>query len=138
MSGAARLGDICTGHGCYPSRPNDQASPNCFVNNLGHHRQSDHWTTHCCPPIPACHDSFLQSGSSVTFVNSLEAGRIGDPVACGSYVLTGSPDTDVGPTPVSGPGSIGWSPDAVYMKWFRSGASRSGDRLLEISDTPFS
>ncbi|MDR3280933.1 MAG: PAAR domain-containing protein [Synergistaceae bacterium] len=93
-SPAARLGDICTGHGCWPPRPNDQASPNVFVNGRGWHRQGDHWETHCCPP---CHDSTLASGSPTVFVNGKEAGRVGDPVACGSLVASGSPNVFCGP-----------------------------------------
>jgi len=47
MPACARLGDICTGHDCYPSRPNDQGSPNVFVNGIPWHRQGDHWEAHC-------------------------------------------------------------------------------------------
>jgi uncharacterized Zn-binding protein involved in type VI secretion len=32
----------------------------------------------------------LASGSSSVFINGKEAGRVGDPVACGSSVATGS------------------------------------------------
>ena len=53
MPGVSRLGDVCTGHGCFPSRPSTGASPNVFVNGM-------------------------------------EIARIGDPVACGSAVATGS------------------------------------------------
>jgi uncharacterized Zn-binding protein involved in type VI secretion len=95
MPKATRLGDICTGHGCWPPRPNDQGSPDVFVNGIPWHRQSDHWVTHCCPP---CHDSILAHGSPTVFVNGLEAGRVGDPVACGSLVATGSDDVFCGPS----------------------------------------
>lgn len=94
MPPATRLGDICTGHGCYPPRPNDQGSLNVFVNSLPWHRQGDHWVTHCCPP--PCHDSVLGFGSSTVYVNGKQAGRIGDPIACGSVVATGSPNVIVG------------------------------------------
>jgi len=87
MSGVARLGDTCTGHGCWPARPNDIASEDVFVNGIGAHRQSDHWVSHCCE---TCHDSILASGSSTVFVNGLQMARIGDPVACGSAIATGS------------------------------------------------
>lgn len=90
MPAVVRLGDTCTGHGCFPSRPNDQGSPNVFVNSIPAHRQSDHWVTHCCPP--PCHDSNLAAGSPNVFVNNLQVGRIGDPVACGSACATGSPN----------------------------------------------
>ena len=44
----ARIYDLCTGHGCWPPRVNNQGSPNTFVNNRNVHRQTDHWVTHCC------------------------------------------------------------------------------------------
>ena len=89
MPAVTRLGDICTGHGCFDSRPNDQGSPTVFLNNLPLHRVTDHWVTHCCV---VCHDSNLAAGSPNVFVENLAVGRIGDPVACGSAVATGSPD----------------------------------------------
>ena len=86
----ARLNDLCTGHGNCPPRPNDQGSPNVFINNLPAHRQTDHWTVHCD------HDSNLAAGSSTVYTNNLQQGRIGDPVACGSSVAEGSPNVFAG------------------------------------------
>ncbi|NCC97882.1 MAG: hypothetical protein EOM02_13720 [Synergistales bacterium] len=60
------------------------------------HRQGDGWAEHCCPEIPECHGSVLSGGSSTVFVNGKPAGRIGDSVACGSTVATGSPDVFCG------------------------------------------
>lgn len=94
MPAVTRLGDDCTGHGCWPPRGNDQASPNVFVNNIAVHRQSDHWPTHCCGP--ACHDSTLSKGSATVFVNNLQCARIGDPVACGSAIAKGSANVFAG------------------------------------------
>lgn len=88
MPPVVRLGDICSGHGCWPSRPNDQGSADVFTNNIPTHRLGDHWTTHCCPP--PCHDSNLAAGDPTVFANFLQVGRIGDPVACGSVCATGS------------------------------------------------
>ena len=90
MPAVVRLGDVCTGHGCFGSRPNDTASGDTFVNDLAVHRKGDHWITHCCGP--PCHDSTLSSGSPDTFCNDLDVGRVGDPIACGSACATGSPD----------------------------------------------
>jgi hypothetical protein len=48
MTAAHRHTDICTGHSpCFPPRPNAQASPNVFINNLGSHRLTDAWQSHC-------------------------------------------------------------------------------------------
>lgn len=89
MPGVSRLGDVCTGHGCFPSRPSTGASPNVFVNGIPVHRQGDSWAPHCCV---TCHGSVLAAGSPNVFVNGMEIARIGDPVACGSAVATGSGD----------------------------------------------
>ena len=96
MPGVVRLGDICSGHGCWPPRANDGASGDVFVNGLGAHRESDSWAAHTCPDIPETHASVLASGSSTVFANGLQLGRIGDPVACGSSVATGSGDVFAG------------------------------------------
>ena len=99
MPPAARLGDICTGHVCWPSRANIEGSPNVFVNGIPLHRQGDGWSVHCCthPGVPhGCHGSVLASGSSTVFVNGKQAGRVGDSVACGGTVATGSPNVFIG------------------------------------------
>tara|TARA_Y100000590_G_scaffold467502_1_gene646598 strand:+ start:3923 stop:4207 length:285 start_codon:yes stop_codon:yes gene_type:complete len=84
----ARLGDTCTGHGCWPSRPNVSASPNVFADGIPVHRVGDAWGTHCC--LALCHSSVLATGSPNVFANNIQVGRIGDAVACGSTVATGS------------------------------------------------
>ena len=99
MPAATRLGDSCTGHECFPPRANVAGSPNVFVNGRPLHRQGDGWDTHCCthPEIPhGCHASILASGSSTVYANGKQAGRIGDPVACGSSVATGSGNVFIG------------------------------------------
>lgn len=99
MPNAARLGDICTGHECWPSRPNVEGSPNVFINSIPLHRQGDGWSVHCCthPEVPhGCHGSVLASGSSTVFANGRQAGRIGDPVACGGVITTGSANVFIG------------------------------------------
>lgn len=88
MPAVTRLGDICTGHGCFPPRPSSSASSNVFINSIAVHRQGDGWESHCCGP--SCHPSTLASGSSTVYVNGKQIGRIGDPVACGSVVASGS------------------------------------------------
>lgn len=87
--GICRLGDLCSGHTCWPPRVNNQASPNVFVNNIAVHRQGDAWSLHCCPDN-GCHTSTLQAGSSTVYINNKQCGRIGDPVVCGSTVAQGS------------------------------------------------
>ena len=90
MPAVHRHTDICTGHGCFGSRPNAEASSDVFANGLGAHRVGDRWETHCCGPL--CHDGLLAEGSPTVFANGRPWGRIGDPVDCGSFCQTGSPD----------------------------------------------
>jgi uncharacterized Zn-binding protein involved in type VI secretion len=94
MPAAHRQGDICSGHGCYAPRQNISWSTNVFVNNKGWHRQLDNWGTHCCGPH--CHKAYTAEGSSMVFVNSRQAARIGDPLSCGSAIATGSKDVYCG------------------------------------------
>lgn len=91
MPAVHRHTDICTGHGCFPPRPNAVASGTVFANSLGAHRVGDAWQAHCCPP-PLCHGGTLAEGSPTVFADGLPWGRIGDPVDCGSFCQTGSPD----------------------------------------------
>ena len=86
---AVRLGDICSGHGCYPPRPNLTASNDVFINGLGAHRVGDSWQEHCCK---SCHGGTTISGSTDVFINGLPLARIGDQVDCGSVCLQGSTD----------------------------------------------
>lgn len=90
---AARLTDTSTGHFPFPPRQNDQASSNVFANNLGIHRQGDHWVVHCAP---VCHDGRLLRGSKTVFANNKQAGRVSDPIDCGDVVATGSPNVFIG------------------------------------------
>ena len=79
MPGVVRLGDVCTGHGCFGSRPNVGASGNVSVNGLGAHRVGDPWAVHCCV---SCHDSVQATGSGSVSVNGMPVARVGDSIAC--------------------------------------------------------
>ena len=92
----ARLGDQCTGHGCWPSRPCTGASPNVFANGIPVHREGDAWAPHTCPSIPETHSSKLARGSTSVFANGKPVARIGDIVECGSLVRDGSPNVYAG------------------------------------------
>jgi len=48
MPPATRLGDDCTGHGCFPPRPSVGASPNVFVNSKAQVRVTDPYACHGC------------------------------------------------------------------------------------------
>ena len=89
----ARLSDSCTGHGCFQSRMSVSASDDVVINNRGAHRVSDQWQEHTCVTT---HGSYLEAGSSSVYVNGLPLGRVGDPIACGSFVASGSDDVFAG------------------------------------------
>jgi uncharacterized Zn-binding protein involved in type VI secretion len=94
MPPAARLSDLCTGHGCWNSRPNIQASTDVIFNNKGAHRQGDAWAVHCCNS--SCHNAVLAQGSPTVITNGKQQGRVNDPVSCGSRILLGSNNILVG------------------------------------------
>lgn len=96
MAAVTRLGDACTGHGCWPPRASTGASPNVYVNGIAVHRQGDAWAAHTCSSLPETHASVLAGGSATVFANGKPLGRIGDPVACGSSVAAGSANVFAG------------------------------------------
>ncbi|MBX9761559.1 MAG: PAAR domain-containing protein [Pseudomonadaceae bacterium] len=96
MAAVTRLGDACTGHGCWPARACTGASADVYINGIAAHRQGDAWAAHTCPSIPETHASVLATGSATVFANGKPLGRIGDPVACGSSVAAGSPNVFAG------------------------------------------
>ena len=82
-----RIGDYCTGHGCYPSRKAETGSSNVFFNNIQVVRVNDLWEQHCCGD---CHSGKQEIGSPNFKVNGLNVARVGDKIDCGSYAKTGS------------------------------------------------
>lgn len=89
-----RIGDICSGHGCFGGRLAVAGSPNVFVNGIPVHRLGDAWEVHCCGPV--CHGGTAASGSSTVFINGLPVCRIGDMVDCGSQMVAGSQNVMAG------------------------------------------
>jgi uncharacterized Zn-binding protein involved in type VI secretion len=89
---ATRMGDICTGHGCFPPRPSCSGSPDVIINSLPAKRMGDCFLPHACPGSPP-HMGLQVAGCPRTLADSLPMSAIGHPVSCGSFNLTGSPDT---------------------------------------------
>lgn len=89
MPSVVRLRDLCSGHGCFPSRANSTASPNVHTNGIPAHRLGDEWEEHCCV---SCHSGVAATGSPNVHVNGIPRCRIGDQVDCGSSMMTGSPN----------------------------------------------
>ncbi|MCS6809754.1 MAG: PAAR domain-containing protein [Tepidimonas sp.] len=88
-TGVVRHDDVCSGHDCFPSRPNAAASGDVFVNGRGWHRLGDAWHPHGCALCPP-HGGQAATGSATVFVNGRSACRIGDAVSCGSTMVDGS------------------------------------------------
>lgn len=98
MPGISTQGAICSGHDCYPPRQVVAWSSNVFANSKGCCRQYDAWGPHCrgCGKDHPCHISYGAAGSSQVYINGMQALRVGDPVACGSCVATGSENVGCG------------------------------------------
>lgn len=95
MPAIARLGDLDTGHGCWPPRPAIAGSANVFVNGRPVVRNGDAFDVHTCPENGS-HSGVVSGGSSKVLVNGRPIGRIGDAVSCGSVIAQGSSDVFAG------------------------------------------
>lgn len=84
-------GHMCTGHGCWPPRANNEGDPRLTVGGRPVHVQGHAWAAHTCPAIPETHASVLAAGSARLTIGGRGVGRVGDPVACGSTVAEGDP-----------------------------------------------
>lgn len=93
MAGVTRLGDLASGHGCWPEHPSIEASSDVFVNGIPVVRVGDAYQPHTCVTT---HGGSLATGSSTVFVNGKPIGRIGDLVSCGSTVIEGSENVFAG------------------------------------------
>ena len=89
-----RLGDVCTGHDCFPPRASTEGSPDVRINGIPAHRLGDAWDSHCCPD-KGCHTSKLALGSTSVKVNGLSLGRAGDLIECGSFASSSQCSPDV-------------------------------------------
>ena len=94
MPAIARVGDLCSGHGCYPPMPCIEGSSNVFLNGKAVTRAGDHWEAHCdmCTATLFCHERVGAAGQSNFLVNGKQVMRVGDPISCGSAVAQGSSD----------------------------------------------
>lgn len=88
MPAGSRLGDLTTGHGCFPPQTVVESSSTVFYDDIGAARETDGVSTHCCGS--SCHDSTIATGSKNVFIDNLPAARIADPVNCGSAMAQGS------------------------------------------------
>jgi uncharacterized Zn-binding protein involved in type VI secretion len=79
--GAARIGDVDTGHGTYTPDTVQAGSSNVFVNGIGVARTGDDHGIHVNTVEPYdTHPAACGAGSATVFANGKPIFRIGDPV----------------------------------------------------------
>lgn len=106
MPGAARLGDSCAGHGCFPATPIIAGSSDVIINGKPAARKGDAVLLHpcTCPNLPhGVHSRAISAGSSTVIINGKLAARIGDAIGCGGSVAAGSGNVIIGDTPLQSP-----------------------------------
>ncbi|SHO55211.1 PAAR domain-containing protein [Vibrio quintilis] len=102
MPKAARLGDNCSGHGCFPATPIVAGSPDVSINGKPAACKGDTVLLHACPcpQMPhGVHGRSISAGSSNVSINGKPAARINDAIGCGGSVAAGSGDVFIGDTP---------------------------------------
>lgn len=95
MSGAGRLADIGSGHGCFAPSPVIEGSEDVFTNSRPALRKGDAVLPHSCGRSPG-HKREVSAGSASVNINNRPAARIGDAISCGGSVATGSSDVFIG------------------------------------------
>lgn len=94
MPAVSRLGDMSTGHGCFPPTALIQTPVSkTFFNGIKPAvvDSACQHATHCCGIT--CHSGASRSpsaGASKTFIEGKPAARIGDNIACGDAIAEGS------------------------------------------------
>lgn len=94
MPAVSRLGDMSTGHGCFP--PTDMVQTpvtKTFFNGIkaGVKDSGCQFTTHSCGIVthPQA-ERFVTSGAAKTFIEGISAARIGDDIGDGDAIAEGS------------------------------------------------
>ncbi|MCL2891588.1 PAAR domain-containing protein [Brenneria tiliae] len=106
MPSAARLGDSCAGHGCFPATPITAGSGDVIINGKPAARKGDAVLLHACPcpNMPhGVHNRAISAGSGNVIINGKLAARVGDAIGCGGSVAAGSGDVIIGDTPYQSP-----------------------------------
>lgn len=97
MPAVTRLGDLSTGHACYPPTNLVQtAATKSYVNGIlvALTDPESQFVTHVCGtsvhPQPSRN---ISSGAVKSFIEGRPVARIGDNIACGDAIAQGSPNT---------------------------------------------
>lgn len=98
MAAASRLGDLSTGHTCFPPTAcNETPATKTYINGLLAQCQGSRFLQHRCGKTT--HLASIRntvSGSSKVFIEGQAAIRIGDDIACGDTSGQGSPNVLIG------------------------------------------
>lgn len=96
MAAAARLGDLSTGHGCFPPTAcTGSVASKTFINGIPAQIQGSSYQVHICGK--QIHPTRLaSSGSGTVMIEGKPAIRIGDSISCGDTVAQGSGNTLIG------------------------------------------
>jgi uncharacterized Zn-binding protein involved in type VI secretion len=98
MAAASRLGDLSTGHICFPPTACISTSATkTYFNGILAQKQGSRFNSHRCGKTThAGSQRATSSGSSTVFIEGARAVRIGDSIACGDTVAQGSPNVQIG------------------------------------------
>jgi hypothetical protein len=88
--GAIRVGDVSTGHGCWPPTTAAVGSVTSFTDQLPQVRMTDAYVLHCCPGPPGCHPVMAAQGSQTAFTDQLASHCVGHALSCGDIAAIGS------------------------------------------------
>ena len=94
MPFAARIGDLGSGHSCFPPHMIITGNPKVIIQGMPAATISDTLLPHACGPL--IHPGNIASGSSKVFISGRAAARIGDIVSCGSIIMTGANKVNIG------------------------------------------
>lgn len=94
MPNISRKGDMTSGHGCFPPQTIEAGSPNVNANGRPVARDGDAVSKHTC--VASSHGSTVKASGGTVFVNGKTPATVGCDVACGSIVITGSSNVNVG------------------------------------------
>ena len=89
MASVVRVGDMCTGHSCFPPRKSTTGSSTFFIDSKPAVRVGDMWETHVCGN--SAHSGIQETGSSTFFSDGKAVATLGKKINCGSYNAQGSP-----------------------------------------------
>lgn len=97
MPAVARLGDVSTGHGCFPpTNMVTTAATKSYINGVlvGVKDQESQFSTHVCGNTNHQQVTrYISSGSTKSFIEGKAVARIGDDIACGDAIAQGSPNS---------------------------------------------